>query len=278
MLTNTFHHLRGIGAETEHRLWEKGVHSWQMVAGGARLPLSSRMAEAVRRGVDESAGRLEAGDPNHFSSRLPASQHWRLFPEFRHSVAYLDIETTGMGGPGEYITAATIYDGTDIRTYVYDDNLNDFRNDIAAYKLIVTYNGKCFDVPFIRNYLGAPMPQAHIDLRYVLAALGYCGGLKGCEKQLGIDRDELDGVDGYFAVLLWADYLRNGNERALETLLAYNVMDVVNLEALMIAAYNLNVEQTPFSEERRLPAAAPPESPFKADVETVERIRRRIYR
>lgn len=45
------------------------------------------------------------------------------------------------------------------------------------------------------------MPHAHIDLRYVLASLGYRGGLKGCERQLGLDRQELQDVDGFFSLI-----------------------------------------------------------------------------
>jgi uncharacterized protein YprB with RNaseH-like and TPR domain len=35
--------------------------------------------------------------------------------------------------------------------------------------------------------------------------------------------------DGYMAVLLYFDYINNGNKAALETLLEYNKEDVVNL-------------------------------------------------
>src|SRR5262249_32749913 len=115
-------------------------------------------------------------------------------------------------------------------------------------------------------------------LRYVLASLGYSGGLKGCERQLGIDRGELDGVDGYFAVLLWRDY-QQGNNAALETLLAYNALDVVNLERLMVEAYNKKIEETPFALVNELPLPIPPETlPFQPDLETIERIRRKIGR
>jgi len=54
-----------------------------------------------------------------------------------------------------------------------------------------------------KDFFGIELNQVHIDLRYVLRSLGYTGGLKGCEKQAGIDRGNLEGVDGYFAVLLW---------------------------------------------------------------------------
>lgn len=117
-----------------------------------------------------------------------------------------------------------------------------------------------------------PMQQAHIDLRYVLRSLGYKGGVKSCERQLGLDRGGLADVDGYTAVLLWADYTQRGNARALETLLAYNTEDVINLEVLMVLAYNLLVRQTPFTHlEMELPDS--PTIPFQADEETLNAVR-----
>ena len=146
----------------------------------------------------------------------------------------------------------------------------------GPYQLIVTYNGKSFDAPFVRNCLGGSIGQAHIDLRYVLGSLGIRGGLKGCEQQLGIVRNGVQEIDGYFAVMLWFDYYRNGNERALETLLAYNAMDVVNLETLMVMAYNLKVRDTPFAASHELPVPVQPDIPFTPDAETVGRIRQGV--
>lgn len=271
MLQNTFCHIRGIGPRTERHLWRAGVGSWEAARG--ELPLPPHKAEPVKRGAEESITRLATRDAAWFAARLPSDQAWRMFAEFRNSVAYLDIETTGMGGPDDYITAITVYDGRTLRHYVQGENLFDFRDEIDQYRLLVTYNGKCFDLPFIRGYFGLPMRQAHIDLRYVLASLGYRGGLKGCERQLGLDRGGLADLDGYFAVLLWWDFHNNGNQRALETLLAYNTLDVVNLATLMVLAYNLKVAQTPFAETHRLALPELPELPFQPDVETIERIR-----
>jgi uncharacterized protein YprB with RNaseH-like and TPR domain len=182
-----------------------------------------------------------------------------------------------MGTPEDYITTIALYDGRTIRWYVQGRNLEQFEDDIRDYRVIVTYNGKCFDVPFIRNTMGVPMDHAHIDLRYVLASQGYRGGLKGCERQLGICRHELDGVDGFFAVLLWDDFQRNGNRKALETLLAYNILDVVNLEALMVMSYNQKVAQTPFGRTHKLPAPSPPRGPFTPDRATIDAIRNRLH-
>jgi len=101
--------------------------------------------------------------------------------------------------------------------------------------------------------------------------------VKKCEKSLGMDREELDGVDGYFAVLLWNEYKRNQNQKALETLLAYNIEDVINLELLMIKSYNLMIENTPFSKSHTIDEPAKPQNPLKADLKTIELLKNSYY-
>jgi uncharacterized protein YprB with RNaseH-like and TPR domain len=277
MLENTFCHIPGVSARLECMLWEAGIHSWDRLRNDTDLPLSPQRVRTIMEHLHSSAHHLEQSNPLYFFAKLPSRQHWRLFPAFRSGTAYLDIETTGLGGPGDHITTIALYDGEVVYHYVYGENLEAFGDDIRRYDLLVTYNGKCFDVPFIRKSLGIPMTRAHIDLMHVMRGLGITGGLKGCEKKLGLDRKELDGVDGYFAVLLWQDYVQNGNKAALETLLAYNMEDVVNLETLMVIAYNLKLRDTPFFATHRLPLPARPVVPFRADIETIQRIRRRYY-
>jgi uncharacterized protein YprB with RNaseH-like and TPR domain len=277
MLENTFCHIPGISARQERMLWEAGIHSWDCLRNNTDLPLSPQKVLTITEHLQSSAHHLARSNPLYFFEHLPSRQHWRLFPAFRRGTAYLDIETTGLGGPGDHITTIALYDGEDVHYYVHGENLEAFGDDIRRYELLVTYNGKCFDVPFIKNSLGISMPHAHIDLMHVMRSLGITGGLKGCEKKLGLDRKELDGVDGYFAVLLWQDYVLNGNKAALETLLAYNMEDVVNLETLMVIAYNLKLRDTPFFATHQLPLPERPMVPFKADRETIQRIRRRYF-
>ena len=192
-------------------------------------------------------------------------------------MAYLDIETTGLESWQNEITTIALYDGETIFTYVNGRNLDDFKENIMKHQVIITYNGKCFDIPFIKSYLGISLNQVHIDLRYLLASLGFKGGLKGCERQLGIDRNELADIDGYFAVLLWDDYVRNNNQKALETLLAYNIQDVVNLEALMVISYNLKLRKMLFHHSHQLSSPAQPDIPFRADKKIVERIKTEVF-
>jgi uncharacterized protein YprB with RNaseH-like and TPR domain len=273
MLRHTFCHMPGIGVATEKRFWADGVESWDRASEPGLTRMAPRRRETVSRCVAESRVHEQEGNPRYFADRLPANLHWRLFPDFRDGVAYVDIETTGLEPWDHSITSVALYDGRQVKTYVQGQNLEDFEGDIEGYKIIVTYNGKCFDIPFIEWYFRTRLRHVQIDLRYVLKSLGYAGGLKGCEAQLGIDRGELIGVDGYFAVLLWDDYDRRGNEKALETLLAYNVEDVVNLETLMVMAYNMKVKETPFGQDLCIDLPVRPEIPFKPHLETIQRLK-----
>jgi uncharacterized protein YprB with RNaseH-like and TPR domain len=270
MLLHTFCHIPGIGAGSERGLWEAGIRHWDDVAG-ADLP--SCRKDKLLRHTEESEARLADGDASFFAEGLNSTEQWRLFSEFKDRVAYLDIETTGLSGRHHEVTTIAVYDGDRVHTYVNGQNLYDFLEDIENYDLLVTYNGKTFDLPFLRAALGAPLDHAHIDLRYLLAGLGLKGGLKSCERQLGLDRgSELADVDGYFAVLLWREFRRNHNDKALETLLAYNSMDVVTLADLMTWAYNEKLAATPFADATLAPPS-PPRIPYRADPETLRHIR-----
>lgn len=91
---------------------------------------------------------------------------------------------------------------------------------------------------------------------------------------MGLNRGDLDGVDGYFAVLLWNEYKKTGTQKALETLLAYNIEDVVNLEILMVEAYNLSLKEPPFYQELQLAYPAKPSLPFVADLQVIDKIKK----
>ncbi len=276
MLTNTFSHIPGIGTKTEKALWDLGITDWRTLndlpAGDLPPSIAGKMG-IIRTSLAESARNLDKA-PLYFQSRLSSADLWRLYPEYRSGAAYLDIESTGLDFDESRITTIALYDGKKIHHFVNGMNLDDFPACIERYPLLVTFNGKTFDIPFIERFFGINLSgKVHIDLRYILSSLGFRGGLKRCEKALGIDRGEVDGLDGLFAVRLWEDYKRNANPLALETLLAYNIEDVVNLEILMIIAYNLKIKGTPFESMRQLSLPTPPSLPFRPDRETVERIR-----
>lgn len=275
MLHHSFIHIPGIGITTERLLWANGIRHWDDVQEPLPEAVPAAKARLLIRHAAECR-RLLADNPIEFGKRLPVVERWRLFPAFRAKVAYLDIETTGHFGPQAAVTAIALYDGRTVYSYVQGENLPRFAEDIGRYEMLVTYNGRAFDVPVLERAFGIRLRHLHLDLRYILHRLGIKGGLKGCEKRFGLDRAELAGLDGYAAVLLWQEYQRSGDRRVLDTLLAYNIEDTVNLETLMVHAYNLNLAATPFAENYRLPLPASPPRPYRADVEVVRRTRVRL--
>lgn len=265
MLNRCFVHLPGIGRSMAQRLYAAGISSWDDALRHPALPFTPALRAEFLRGLNESHRRLQAGDALWFSERLAAAEQWRLFPHFKGSAAYVDIETSGLAWPRAQITTIALYDGENLKVYVNGRNLEDFLSDIREYRLLVTWNGRMFDVPFINRAMGAELKMAHLDLFPVFRAMGIKGGLKKVEKQLGLEREELDGVDGYTAVQLWREYTRRREPKALETLLAYNAEDVFSLEYLSHYACAEHGFPVGGSLEK-------PENPFKADPDLVTRL------
>jgi uncharacterized protein YprB with RNaseH-like and TPR domain len=130
MLKNTFLHIRGLGIRSEQRIWSSGIHSWDDLFRGDLTHFSQERRDIWRRGIEESKEHLSKGNPNFFGERLPANQFWRIFPEFRESVVYLDIETTGLDSWGHSITTIALYDGKSVFAYVNGQSLDEFEEEI----------------------------------------------------------------------------------------------------------------------------------------------------
>ncbi len=276
MLQKTFVHISGIGPKTEQQLWQTGVQSWEQFSPPATSVISTAKSCLISNHLAQQPKDI-LHEPSYFYDTLPSREQWRLFRHFRHSTAYLDIETTGQARDCQ-ITTVSLYDGDEIFTFVNGENLEELPHHLAAFDVLVTYNGKSFDVPVMERFFNISLPQAHLDLRPLLASVGYKGGLKGCEKQLGISRHNLEGLDGYSAVLLWAAYKRTGQRPYLDTLLAYNIADTINLEPLIVQAYNLHLQETPFQQELHIPLPIIPQIPIQADLEVIREIKATLQR
>ena len=117
---------------------------------------------------------------------------------------------------------------------------------LRQYDLLVTFSGTAFDLPMLLgHYPDLPLDQPHMDLCLLGRRLGYCGGLKAIERQVGIDRPEtLDGMSGDGAVRSWNRWRHSRDEAARTLLLRYNEADCVNLEPLAELFYRLMVQST----------------------------------
>lgn len=240
MLRHTFQHIPGLGDQRERCLWRRGIATWdELLAHPRQSGLPPAILDDALAMIQLSKDALRQGNIYFFAQLLPVREHWRLFGEFRQVTAYLDIETGPLGGGRQGITVIGLFDGREFFSFVRGDNLHRFEEHLRRYDLLVTFNGKTFDLPCIERDLGIPIYQAQIDMRVLLHHLGYRGGLKRIEREWGIVRDDdIVGLTGYDAVLLWARY-QHGDATALQRLIAYNRADVVNLEILLTRGYDL---------------------------------------
>jgi uncharacterized protein YprB with RNaseH-like and TPR domain len=152
--------------------------------------------------------------------------------------AYIDIETTGLSPNDCIVTVAGIYicNGEDARTVQLvgrDITSYSILEALEGVRIIHTYNGSRFDLPFINVCIGLDLTQLfpHRDLMYDCWRNNLYGGLKAVERQLGINR-RLKNMNGWEAVKLWWRYVDSFDIDALKKLLEYNREDVVNLKTL----------------------------------------------
>lgn len=235
MLKSTFLHIPGVGSKTEKVIWERAIYSWDdFLEKSKKVGISGSTATRIKKWLKASEIALKKKDILFFAKNLPQREYWRLYPAFKDSTVFLDIETTGLSFWYDDITIIGIFNGNSVKTFVQGQNLNDFRKEIRKYSVLVTYNGTLFDLRFIRDKLGQQyIPPVHIDLRFLLRRLGYTGGLKSVEEQMNIVReDEISCMDGFDATVLWNRYVR-GDDYALESLVKYNTADVTHLKPLL---------------------------------------------
>jgi len=236
------------------------VTDWAEVlrAPGGVLPASLR--ERLQAAAGEAEAALAAGDLPALAGALPAGEHWRLYGAFAERAVFLDIEADlalrhpewapafppacGAGEARERraragIAAVGLLGPGGPRVLLQGRDLGDAPEAIPASCLLVTFNGGAFDLPALeRAFPGWRRPAAHVDLRPLLARLGYRGGLKAIEQQTRVGRPEhLRGLEEQGAVWLWRQAGR-GLAEALRLFAEYNLYDVINLRPLMAMAYN----------------------------------------
>jgi len=242
-LKSKFNIFKGIGPVTEKTINNAGIFNWHdfIESRGVR-GLSHILYVSTCKQIEEWLLALENTDAKFFASNLPSSMHWMLFKEFKEHVCYLDIETTGLAAGYDKVTVVGIYNGSSYQDFVRGRNLSQktIKESLKGCKLLVTFFGSCFDVPFLRTeFSGINFNMPHFDLCFGGRKVGLTGGLKKLERKLDISRDStISTVDGFEAVRLWHSYKR-GNQKSLEKLLDYCKADTINLSKLGPIIYDM---------------------------------------
>lgn len=166
---------------------------------------------------------------------------------------YLDTETTGLGG-GAGVLAFLVGmawfddDGALVMEQLLlqrpgeeDALLELFRERVERASVLVSYNGKSFDLPLLRGRFvmnrRAPLPaRPHLDLLHVARRL-HKRRLGAC-RLIGLEADVLGyvrvgDIEGGDVAARYAHYLRSGDEGALAAVVEHNALDVLSMAALV---------------------------------------------
>ena len=179
---------------------------------------------------------------NQFTKPIPLSD-----------ILIFDLETTGLaGGTGTYpfLIGFGIFEDEGIRTRQYF--LPDFGREISAYldmrlmlknsRVLLTYNGKSFDYPLIRNRMimnrvDNPFEShAHLDLlhparRLWKSSLSSCA-LDHIEEEIFLF-GRLNDIDGALIPSAYFDFLQTGLTEKIERIISHNQQDIFSLARLL---------------------------------------------
>lgn len=169
-------------------------------------------------------------------------------------ILFIDTETTGLsGGAGTYVflIGAAKYksDGIHFIQFFLQEpskepaQLAALENFSSSIKLIISYNGKSFDLPRIKNRYSfhrwpSPFDNVdHLDLLHIVRRL-WNQHLPSCtlgeieHYLLGVERLSLD-IPGWQVSKKFFEYLQTGDPSNLKNIFYHNEIDVISLIRLV---------------------------------------------
>jgi uncharacterized protein YprB with RNaseH-like and TPR domain len=189
---------------------------------------------------------------------------------------FLDTETSGLSsgtGTFAFLVGIGLFTETHLQViqYFLESPANEAAmlaqliNDISGTSLFITYNGKSFDIPllrnrFILNRIEFPFEQHdHADLLHITRKLYKLflpeRNLGVVEKEiLHFTRDELE-VPGWMVPEIYAEFLRNQDPEPIKRVLYHNEVDIVSLAALYQHINNTLVYAENVDEKVEIPFA-----------------------
>jgi uncharacterized protein len=236
--------VRGIRDKTRTRLEKQGFKTLADLENHPRFcGESKRVRELLEAGSTEELTEV-------IGARLSKSHPSVLGLSGLHDDAdflFLDLETMGLFAGQPLVVAGLARLKPDntilVEQYVVRDFpdelalLHEVNRQVASHRVMVTYNGKSFDLPFLTGRsayygIGLKPPGVHFDLLH-FCRRAYRGALDGCSLRsieqtiLGISR-ETD-LPGELVPEFYYEYLRTGNAGFLKPIVDHNRQDVVSL-------------------------------------------------
>lgn len=217
--------LDGISPAAECALHRRGSFLQKQVVAAADSLFSPRKAAQVRSSFEMIQ---KARDPRLIDclvNTLPCGYRVRALHDFFEKAAFIDIETTGLENVASITCISVLINGK-MSTFVQGINLYDFLDTWQKCALIVSFNGKKFDLPRILRAFHLSTVPVHIDLIDEAAHFGIRGGLKKLSPCLEFQWQADANMNGEEASKLFKEYLISRNPEQLAKIIAYNQDDV----------------------------------------------------
>ncbi len=199
-------------------------------------------------------GDMTVADLNSAAEFKPINyNHWgEDLPLDRKKLLFIDTETTGLGGAGTVAfligIGSIIGDNFQVRQYFLPDYpdeaamLEAVREEITPESVIVSYNGRAFDMPIIQDRMILHRVERnleyadHIDLLHSTRRL-YKRRLQSCRlgniEQNILSFFRYDDIPGALVPAIYFDWLNNMNTGRLPGVIEHNLYDIVSLYFLM---------------------------------------------
>lgn len=236
--------IKGISPSLEIQLRKAGVRTVAQLDTCCCHCFSEKRVQSVREAVKRFSVFTAAGLTDAVVNAFPCGHRVRVVHDRYDATAFLDIETDGMSASSR-ITCISVCMSGKMTSYVRGRNLDEFLNVWEAAEVLVSFNGKRFDIPIIQREFGLSQVPAQVDLMDEARHYGLSGGLKSIERMISFARDPCDCENGEDAVHFWNEYV-NGNQESLADLVAYNRADVLSLVALYRYLLPLSLENGNF--------------------------------
>ena len=169
-------------------------------------------------------------------------------PPGLQDVLFLDLETTGLGSSPLFLIGTMVWadDGLVVRQYFARDYSQEraaismFLQAVTGKKLLVSFNGKSFDLPYVRvrsaaTGLAFEIQAAHLDLLHVSRRV-WGGSLSDCRLQTLeraiCGRLRTGDIPGNLIPQAYHDYVRTGDATQMADCLQHNMLDLVTLADL----------------------------------------------
>lgn len=236
MIRQSYIFLEKINSKTEKNIWKQGIKDWEDFLNSEKIKgIGEKRKLYYNRRLLEARNALYNFNSSYFIDKLPPKEMWRLYDFFRDDTIFLDIETSGVTKHDD-VTVIGLFDGFDTKIMIKNINLGYklLKKELKNYKLIVTFNGSSFDIPFIKKRYPDLLPNIpHFDIHSVCHRVGLTGGLKEIEKKFGIKRNPIvEKMYGGDPLRLWKIYRATGDDYYLKLLIEYNEEDVINLKKI----------------------------------------------